>query len=187
MSNFYDYRAKAYTAKDDSALGVFALATNYRPLMLWALQTQKDSNDWVAGDVDSGLQHISAMQWEIIMQCGLERLEMATNRLYMLLDSSINGATYAPMVDPDNPSEQIAPPLPIVPLTYNQASAQLKLGLRSLVAEARDRDVTLIARDGDRYLQLESIKAKLDQLLAANNSEDMEDILNLLTSILAVL
>lgn len=187
MSNLWGYRAKPYKAQPYENYALLALPTSYRPLLLWAFEAQKDSNDWVTGDAPEGYEAICRLQWETIMQCGLERLEAASNRIYMLIDASLNGASYSAVSNPLEPSELIAPQLPVVPLAFNQVAAQAALAMRSLVTEERTRDIALVNRDLERQAQLEAIKAKLDQLVLANDGEKLDDILGLLASIFAVL
>lgn len=115
MSKYWDYRANPYEAQPTDT-GLFELPMGYRPLILWAMEGQKDKNDWRLGDESLGYQHVCKMQWELITMSATGDITEAINKLYRLVDASLNGASYTASPDPLNVGGfVISPPIPNAP------------------------------------------------------------------------
>jgi|SRR5690606_22281615 len=136
---YFDYRAKPYQAKDTSDTNIVSLPIRYVPLMVWAVEMQKDHNDWVTTeDWSAGYTHICAVQWELLMGNSMADLLESNNRLYRLLDTSLNGTQYTSSPNPADPARPLVEPaIPAVPPASTSAPNALRahVGRLHLLAE----------------------------------------------------
>jgi hypothetical protein len=175
MSIRYDYRAAPWGVRNAANTDLYELPSEYRPTMIWALETQKDRNDWDAAAAHiAGHQAMCASQWELIMGTATERLEGASNRIYALLDATLNAVPRIGMFDPATGATAFTPPIPDGPGTI--AIKAIEPRHNELYVEVSAQNVTL----GE-------IKLLLEQLVAADNAEEIAEIIAKLTAIAAAL
>lgn len=120
----YDYRAAPYTAKDPTTVDIVTLPLRYVPLLLWAIERQKDRGDWTSElDWIQGYTDLCRVQWEMLMGGNLQDLIESNRQIYRLLDTTLNGATYSAVPDPLEPDELlISPTIPPVPANTTPAT-----------------------------------------------------------------
>jgi hypothetical protein len=119
----YDYRSKPYTAKDKAVETIIPISVRYIPLILHAVERQKDRNDWVSDDdFSQGYTELCEIQWNMLMG-GLDELIESNRQIYRLLDSGLNGTAYT--ASGDNPPV-VTPAIPAAP----GAPAGITAGLR---------------------------------------------------------
>lgn len=120
----YDYRAAPYTAKDPSTVDIVTLPVRYVPLLLWAIERQKDRVDWTSElDWSQGYTDLCALQWELLMGGNLHELIESNRQIYRLLDTTLNGRAYIAVPDPEAPEELIiSPDIPPAPANPSPAT-----------------------------------------------------------------
>jgi hypothetical protein len=126
----YDYRSKPYTAKDKAVETIIPISVRYIPLILHAVERQKDRNDWVSDDdFSQGYTELCEIQWNMLMG-GLDELIESNRQIYRLLDSGLNGTAYT--ASGDNPPV-VTPAIPAAP----DAPAGITAGLRRQLLDSQ--------------------------------------------------
>lgn len=120
----YVWSAAPYTAKDPSTVDIVTLPLRYVPLLLLAIERQKDRRDWTSEtDWEQGYTDLCAIQWEMLMGGNLQELIESNRQIYRLLDTSLNGRAYTAVPDPEAPEELIiSPDIPPAPANPSPAT-----------------------------------------------------------------
>lgn len=182
MSIRYDYRAAPWGLHNAQNTDLYELPSEYRPSMLWALELQKDRNDWssTAAHV-AGNQAMAQAQWELIMGVAVERIIGATDRVYALLDSTLNAVPRSGVYSPATGITTFSPPIPAGPGLI--AVKALEVRHNEAYTEQLGQGITLDAV----AVELAEIKALLAALDAEQTAEDLTEIITRLGAILALL
>ena len=178
----YDYRAAPWGLHNASNTDLYELPSEYRPTILWALEQQKDRNDWASTAAHiAGHQAMCAAQWELIMGASTERIIGATDRIYALLDSTFNAVPRSGTFNSATGVTTFVPPIPAGPGLI--AIKALEVRHNEAYAEQLGQGVTL----DTVALELAEIKALLAAIDAEQTAEDLTEIITRLGAILALL
>lgn len=182
MSIRYDYRASPWGLHDAGNTDLYELPSEYRPAMLWALEGQKDRNDWASTAAHvAGNQAMCQSQWELIMGQSTERIIGASDRIYALLDSTLNAVPRSGSYNATTGVTTFVPPIPVAPGTI--AIKALEPRHNELFTEMLGQGISL----DTVALELSEIKALLSAMNTEQTAEDLTEIIARLGAILALL
>lgn len=159
---------------------------NMVPFYLGALWLRAQKYWWLTSD-DQRIAR-SALNEEMVrllMPCGQDIVD-SIDRVYRLIDGSINGNNYIWWNEPDLPAD-IRPALPVVPDVSNFTGDSMRAS--SLATKGAWRRMLLGFGDFNYWDAGPSIPAQLDEILAAIEAGgfDQTEILSKLTAIIAAL
>ena len=182
MSIFYDYRATPYSQQPQQPAGLAEYPLRYAAQLAWAIESQKDKNDWLSiADWSIGNSDLCRIQWEMIMGTSVERIIGASDRIYALLDSTFNAVPRSGAFNSTTGVTTFTPPIPAGPGLI--AVKALEPRHNEMYAEVLGQGITL----DTVALELAEIKALLAALDAEQTAEDLTEIITRLGAILALL
>lgn len=182
MSIFYDYRGAPYPQQPQLPGGLAEYPLRYAAQLVWAIESQKDKNDWLTlADWGVGNSDLCRIQWEILMGQAVDRIEGAINRLYALHDSTFNAVPRSGAFNAATGITTFVPPIPAGPGLI--AIKALEPRHNELFTEMLGQGITL----DTVALELAEIKALLAALDAEQTAEDLTEIITRLGAILALL
>ena len=182
MSGFYDYRGAPYPQQPQQPAGLAEYPLRYAAQLAWAIESQKDKNDWTTlSDWAVGNSDLCRIQWELIMGTSVERIIGASDRIYALLDATLNAVPRTGTYNSTTGVTIFTPPIPAGPGLI--AVKALEPRHNEAYAEALAQGLSLDAI----ALELSEIKALLAALDAEQTAEDLTEIIARLGAILALL
>jgi hypothetical protein len=104
----------------------------FAPYLVNLLERRKEPRYWVDGDFSDALTALCNAQIGVMMGCAADMLENQ-DRLYRMLDNSINGTTYTVTgTDPVTGKALVSPAIPDVPAVLNPARDAMRVALDEL-------------------------------------------------------
>lgn len=182
MSIYWDYRGAPYPQQPQQPGGLAEYPLRYAAQLAWAIESQKDRNDWLSlSDWSVGNSDLCRIQWELIMGQSVERLIGASDRIYALLDSTLNAVPRSGTYNATTGVTTFVPPIPAGPGLI--AVKALEPRHNEMYAEVLGQGITL----DTMAVELAEIKALLAAMDAEQTAEDLTEIITRLGAILALL
>jgi hypothetical protein len=157
---------------------VLAVPVPMLPFLLGALAQLKDQRYWETDqDWQAAYEAIAAIEASAMTACISDLIE-SNNRIYRLLDWSLNGNVYSAG---DNPPETITPSIPAVPSedTFEPGLVREIFKLRLLLDNVFNADIN------QDYVNPVSVRDQLQAIIDALAADDA-DITNILEQLEAI-
>lgn len=163
-----DYLIDPWIGLEASQTDIIELPIYYKAPVIWGIELQKNAGMWVENGFKDVFHVLCLIQWEIVMGQGVNQIVESNNRIYALLDASLNAVTRTGVASTSNPgATTYTPAIPLAP------------GAKAIRP--------LETRDVARETLLQEIKLLLQQIAANEQSENMKEILARLAAIVAAL
>jgi hypothetical protein len=151
------------------------------PIIAGMLAPLEEPRLWVEGDYPAAYRAIADLEAAMTLTCVQDLVE-SNNRLYRLIDWSLNGRVYDAG---DSPPDSITPAIPDVPNTdiSSPGMVRTQVVIRNMLSNALNGDVN------DDFSILPSIRDQLQSIIDGLAADDtsLEDVLSELEIIASLL